>query len=151
MPPLKTVIIGIGNPDHGDDGVGPAVAHLLQKRNRTSALIIDAGIVPENFLGPVISALPARVLLIDACDFNGAPGDFRLFNRSELQHLTVRGFSTHTPPLNLLANFIYAETGAEIWLLGIMPGQTARPGLSPAVTAALPRLASFIESWTETG
>jgi hydrogenase 3 maturation protease len=126
------------------------VAQLLLARKQTRALIIDAGPVPENFLGPVIAARPERVLIVDACIFNGAPGEFRLFDQTEFDRLKVSGFSSHNPPLSLLAELIAAETGAEIWLLGIMPESTAGPTITPAVQSALEEIVSFIESWTET-
>jgi hydrogenase 3 maturation protease len=144
---LKTVILTVGNWERGDDGVGTRIAGLLKKRNRTRAIIFDAGVVPENYLGPVIDARPDRVLIVDACLFNGEPGEFRIFDRAEFGNLMVAGFSTHNPPLSLVADLIHAETGAEIYLLGIRPKTATGNQLSPAVQAALEEIVSFIESW----
>lgn len=148
---MSTVIICVGNLERGDDGVGLYIADLLRKRGRTKAKIIKAGVVPENFIGPVINARPERILFIDACLFNGNPGEFRLFDHSQLENLTPSNFSTHTPPLNLIAELLKSETDAEIWLLGIRPSEPhGGAELSPPVRAALNEIVSFIEAWTDT-
>ncbi|MCX7731944.1 MAG: hydrogenase 3 maturation endopeptidase HyCI [candidate division WOR-3 bacterium] len=146
---MRTVIIGVGNPERGDDGVGIRVAEMVRALNLPGIVLIDAQTVPENCLGPVIEARPDRILFVDACRFSGEPGEFRLFDRSEFDRLEVTGFSTHTPPLNLIAELLAAETGAEVYLLGINPSDN-RTGteLSPAVRQALPEIVSFITTWT---
>ncbi|MEO0020903.1 MAG: hydrogenase 3 maturation endopeptidase HyCI [candidate division WOR-3 bacterium] len=145
---MSTVIIGIGNPERGDDGVGVHIAEMLGALNLPGIVLIDARTVPENHLGPVIKARPDRILFVDACRFSGEPGEFRLFDRSEFDRLEVAGFSTHTPPLNMIAELLAAETGAEVYLMGIMPSDTrAGTELSPAVRQALPEIVSFITAW----
>ncbi len=145
---MRTVIITVGNPERGDDGVGSRIAEMLKEKNLPEVVIIDARTVPENYLGPVIEARPDRLLFVDACRFSGEPGEFRLFDRSEFDQLEVSGFSTHTPPLNLIAELLADETGAEIYLLGINPSNN-REGteLSPAIQQALPEIVSFITAW----
>lgn len=146
---MSTVIICVGNPERGDDGVGSHIVRLLQEKNLTGVVIIDARTVPENYLGPVIQARPERVLFVDACRFSGEPGEFRLFDRSEFDRLEVTGFSTHTTPLNLIAELLFAETGAEVYLLGINPSDTTTgTELSPAIQEALPEIVSFVTAWT---
>ncbi len=145
---MSTVIIGVGNPELGDDGVGIRIAEMLKEKNLSGVVIIDARTVPENYLGPVIEARPERILFVDACRFSGEPGEFRLFDRSEFDRLEVTGFSTHTPPLALIGELLADETGAEVYLLGINPSDN-RTGtdLSPAVRQALPEIVSFITAW----
>ncbi len=147
-----TVVIGVGNRFRGDDGVGCRVIELMSSRINelmsSKVKLINAGVVPENYIEPVVKVNPARVLFIDACDFGGEPGEFRLFPQSDFERLKVGGFSTHTVPLSMIAQIIATVSNARVWLLGIEPGER-RTGadFSPAVASALPRVVDFILSW----
>lgn len=148
---INAVVVGIGNVLRGDDGIGCRAVRLLQEAggfHPAGVKLIDAETVPENYLGVLIREKPDRVLLVDACDFGGRPGEARIFAFSELRRLELRGFSTHTLPLNMLAEVIAGATGARVWLLGVQP-QTVRDTreLSPAVAGALPRVAALIRQW----
>ena len=68
----RTFIAGIGNPDRGDDGVGPAVIAALADR-----LPADTRAIPlRGDLLPLLDAWPSaeRIVLVDACAERGAPG-----------------------------------------------------------------------------
>ncbi len=147
----RTVVVGIGNPARGDDGVGTMIAEKLmidEGIDRHRVLVIDAGSVPENYLEPIIRELPRQVVLIDACNFGAVPGEFRFFNPEELAHLQLKGFSTHTLPLNTLATVITQETLSPVWLFGIQPARTGLgETLSSPVSAAVPRALGFLRGW----
>ncbi len=132
--------------------MGGEVARWLKDITPDDVAVIDAGVVPENYLGPIMKFQPERVLLVDACQFNGAPGEFRLFDRTALANLTIAGFSTHTPPLSLFAELIREATGAEVYLMGIQP-DVLNTGyqLSPALVSALPAIVGFIQRWVSVG
>ena len=68
-------VVGIGNPQSGDDGVGPEVVRLL--RGRTRAMLFDCETAPENFIGPLAEARPASILLVDATPTGSTPGGRR--------------------------------------------------------------------------
>lgn len=141
------VVVGIGNRWRGDDGIGCKVARLLQEQGLKA---IDAEMVPENFLGVIARENPRRVLLVDACDFGGVAGEFRIFAADELDRLNFSGFSTHTLPLNMLAKLISSLCGARVWLLGVQPESVAGgEKLSPIVEAALPKIIDFLQHWLE--
>ena len=132
-----TVVLGFGNRLWGDDGAGSILAERLQEAN-PGAPIIDGGMVPENFLEKVAAARPESILLIDAGDFGGAPGEWRLFSGEEL---AFTGISTHAGSPRMLATYLERRTGAQVTLLVIQPG---KPGqgetLSPEVEASLSSL-----------
>lgn len=141
------VVVGIGNRWRGDDGIGCKIARLLQEQGWKA---IDAEMVPENFLGVIARENPARVLLVDAGDFGGVAGEFRIFAADELGRLNFRGFSTHTLPLNMLAKLISSLCGARVWLLAVQPESVAAgEELSPVVEAALPQIIDFLRHWRE--
>ncbi len=140
------VIIGVGNRLRGDDGVGPQL--LDELAGLDSVHRFDVGSTPENFILPVARLGPRRILVVDACDFGGRPGEFRLFDRGQVQGLAYGLLSTHTLPLSLTVEMLALETKARVWLLGVQPaGIEFNTGLSAPVRAALPALVEFVRRW----
>jgi hydrogenase 3 maturation protease len=127
--------LGIGNELRRDDSVGLAVIDGL------GALIDDSSIslvkcheVPENFTGRVKRFNPACVILIDAADFGGAPGEVRVFELNELEGIEI---TTHRPSLAMLGEYLQSETSAGIFVIGIQPADREfGEGLSPAARRA---------------
>jgi hydrogenase 3 maturation protease len=146
LTPDRVAVVGVGNRMRGDDAVGPAVIDALD--GLPGAALFDAGAAPENHIQPLARATPARVLLVDACDFGAQPGEFRLFTRAEVEELSYGFLSTHTLPLNLTMEMVVQETGAEVCLLGVQPAAIEfGAALSGPVAAALPRVVEFVRRW----
>jgi hydrogenase maturation protease len=90
----RRIVIGIGNPDRGDDAAGPSVVKLLRGS-------LPAGIELSAYGGDV-AALVSRLegaeeaFLIDACASGAQPGTVRRFDvtAASLPH-GVFGLSTH--------------------------------------------------------
>jgi len=114
----KVLILGVGNPLRGDDGAGPYLVEQL--KGRVNATLLDCEEVPENFLGQIAESQPSSVLIIDAIDFGMNPGAAALFEEDQLP--TGRGLSTHHSSLQLFIKWVKAETGAQVFVLGIQPG-----------------------------
>ena len=130
----------------GDDAVGCMVADEL--KGLEGVVIFDAGTAPENYIEPIIELAPERLLLIDACAFEGEPGEFRLFPREELDRLAGGLVSTHTLPLGMTVALLGQQIKADIHLLGIQPGSLEfDSGLSEAVSRALPGVVEFVKRW----
>jgi len=141
-------VLGVGNRMRGDDAIGPRAIDALQ--GQTRALLIDCGTAPENFIGPLVAAQPARVLFIDACALpgGGRPGEFRLFSRQQVDELAAGLVSTHTLPLGLTVALLGQQVSAEIALLGVQPAQIEfGQDLSPELSAALPGIVRFVRDW----
>ena len=73
--PLRLLVAAIGNPDRGDDGVGPAVARVLKRHMPAGVRILECG-------GDVLELVDtwagsAAAILIDASDPAGNPGRIR--------------------------------------------------------------------------
>jgi hydrogenase maturation protease len=116
-------IVGIGNPDSGDDGVGPEVVRLL--KGRTRAALFDCGGVPENFIGPIARARPKTVVLVDAVPIPSgapAPGTVALYALSSLREAT---FHTHAASPALFLDVLVERTRAECFMIGIQPKAVA--------------------------
>jgi len=137
----RTVIVGVGNVMRGDDTFGPSVARRVQGRVR--AEVIDAGMVPENFLGKIAAFEPERVLLVDAVDFGGQPGETALL---EPEDLATTNFGTHLPSLALLESFLSAESTVRVLVLAAQPVTTELDGpLSEEMAAAIEETVRMIE------
>ena len=127
-----TVVITAGNPWRRDDGVGPYISERL--RGVPGLAVIAAGQNPENIVDEVLALRPARVLVIDAADFGGRPGELRLLAAEQIPSCTL---STHMIPLNVITALIQDETGAAATFLGIQVATvTPGEGLSPPVQQA---------------
>ncbi|MCS7224419.1 MAG: hydrogenase maturation protease [Armatimonadetes bacterium] len=113
------VIVGVGNPMRGDDGVGSLIAGQLSQFHPDR--VFDAGAVPENFLGPILNKRPSVCLFVDAVDFGGQPGDWQLVSLSDLEDKLP---TTHTLSLSLLGQLL-EEADIQCWVLAIQPQQIA--------------------------
>ena len=129
----QTCLLGIGNRYWHDDGVGSYIAESLE--SCTEFDVVDAGFIPENYLETVAGKHPDTILMIDATDFGGAPGQVRLLYPDKVAN---SGISTHAGSLRMLAEYLGARTQARIAVLAIQPADTsAGEGLSPAVSSTL--------------
>jgi len=137
----RTLILGIGNPLRGDDGLGPALIGRLQ--GKVAAILIDGGEAPENYLGPIEAAKPQVVLLVDAADLQAAPGDMALLERDQLAQT---GISTHNVSLGLLAEVVHRMSGAEVLALAVQPRfNSFGAGISEQVARTLDLLEQVLQ------
>jgi len=133
--------MGVGNTLRGDDGFGPALVERLA--GRTRAVCIDAGTTPENQTAPVLRARPDAVIVLDAADFGGEPGELSLIEAGRISE--CGGATSHSMSLRLLADYLTGETGARMALLAVQPADTrfGKP-LCARVAEALDAAASAI-------
>jgi hydrogenase 3 maturation protease len=140
---MRTLILGVGNPLRGDDAIGSEIAKELIKLGWDN--VIDAESAPENFLLKVLEKRPERVILIDACDFSGETGEFRLFKKEEWARISPASFSTHTLPLSLFMSLLEKECGCEVYLLGIQVKQLDFASeMSPDLLEAKKKIIDFL-------
>ena len=129
----RVCLLGIGNRYHHDDAVGPYLAEAIETRPDYD--VIDAGIIPEDYVELTARKHPDTILMIDATDFGGEPGEVRLLYP---EHVAYSGVSTHAVSLRMLAEFLQARTHARVGLLAVQPADVSDgKGLSPAVSATL--------------
>lgn len=136
----RIVYMGMGNILRGDDGIGPKLVEVLREKG---AEAVDAGTVPENYVGPVKRLEPDTIVMIDAVHLDREPGSVELLKRDEI--LENSGFSTHSLSPVLVMERLESETGAVVFMLAIQPG-TLKLGdpLSPAVSCLLTTLPNFL-------
>ena len=130
----KVIILGMGNTLRSDDGAGPILASRI--KNKVPFLVWEAGASPENYLGKIIQEKPDTVLIIDAVDFGGLPGEFKILEADQLR--TVNLFSTHNASISLLTNYLQSNLKMDIIILIIQPKSiTLGDRLSPEVDKSI--------------
>lgn len=149
--PTRIAILGVGNESNGDDGAGVQVVRLLSARLPATpgVLLIDAGTAPENFTAPLRRFKPDLVVEIDAAEQDADPGAVAWLDWRDADGLSA---STHTLPPSVLAEFLVADLGCRVEILGIQP-KALEPGtpLSAEVASAAARLADALYRWLTTG
>lgn len=129
----RVCLLGIGNRYHHDDAVGSYLVEAIESRPDYD--VIDAGIIPEDYVEKTARKQPGTILMVDATNFGGEPGETRLLYPDQI---TYSGVSTHAGSLRMLAEYMQARTHARIALLAIQPADTsAGKGLSVPVTNTL--------------
>lgn len=114
----SVVLLGVGNPDRGDDGFGSLLARQIGSRAGLKSIVCED--VPENYTGVVRQYEPETIILADAIEIGSEPGDVVLL---DAKSLTDDRFSSHKPSLKLLMDYLAMETGADTYLLGVQPGR----------------------------
>ena len=137
----KTILVGIGNHLRGDDMAGALFIESIA--GKVSINCINAGSVPENYLERITDFNPEKVVFIDAADFEGMPGEIRLFTPEDIRN----GFcTTHTGSMTMITSYLRNRiTGVEIHFIAIQPHTLEfNAPLSSSVRRAIDTLADFL-------
>lgn len=142
----KVLILGIGNPLRGDDAAGPELIRRLSSPSLPTLkpmLLLDVGEVPENYVGKIVKERPDTVVLVDAVDLGASPGTVRVVEKDDIG---AEFFSTHSVSLNMVADYIDKETSADVFVLGIQPGNLAfKEEISEPVRESLEKIVKVLE------
>jgi hydrogenase maturation protease len=139
---MHTIVLGLGNLVHADDGVGVHAIHALQLDSRVppGTALIDGGTQGLSLLAHIACA--DRLLVIDAIDAGELPGTLLRFEGRALKGLPGKasihqlGFADLMIALDLLG-----EAPGEVVVLGVQPGSTAwGADLTPVVELVIPSL-----------
>ena len=141
----RVVVLGVGHVLRADDAAGPAVAQAL--RPRFADRVFDGGQAPENFVGPVRCSEPDTIIVVDAADFGGSPGEIKIAAAGEVVGEMT---GTHAAPVSMLMTLLSEETGACTHLIAIQSKSTALGGamcaeVGDAVRGVVAELESLLE------
>lgn len=135
----KTLIIGVGNTLRGDDGLGPLLIQQLD--GKVEADLLDAGEVPESYLGRIIDSCPDTVVVVDVVKMQAPFGSVAVIEIDDLAHLSC---STHKFSLALFMRYIQQLTGADVFLVGVQSNTlTFGHEMTPQVQASLKVLEQY--------
>jgi hydrogenase 3 maturation protease len=145
----KVVVLGVGHALRADDAAGSAVAEAL--RARFPDRVFDGGQAPENFVGPVRRAKPDTIIVVDAADFGGRPGEVRVADAGEV---TGDMTGTHAAPVSVFMTVLSEQTGAGVHLVAIQSKSNALGGVmcaevAAAVTSVVTELETLLDGGTK--
>ncbi len=145
----KVAILAIGNTLRSDDGLGPVFVRRI--KDKVAFKVFDAGTTPENYFGKIIKEAPDNLIIIDAVDFGGKPGEIAIIEGNALK--TTNLFVTHNASISLVTSYLQNNLAADIISLVIQPKTIAfGDKLSQEVTEALDKLEGwFCEAGKEEG
>jgi hydrogenase maturation protease len=138
-PRPRSLVIGVGNPDRGDDGAGRAAARWLLNHPPAGVDIIEHDGEVSSLLASLDGA--ATTYLIDACTSGAAAGTVQRFDAGAAP-LPQDAFSLSTHGLSLAEAIELARTLGRLpdrCIVYAIEGDTFEPGasLSPPVKAAI--------------
>jgi hydrogenase maturation protease len=142
-----TLVLGLGNPLRGDDGVGPFVVKALEERHLPQGVeALDGGSGGLALL-QIIEGRD-RVIVIDAAEMGRQPGEFVRFQPEEARFAQrSEEFSFHETGLGEALALAKAldQPLPEMVIFGVQPAQMDwGESLSPAVRVAVPDLVEAI-------
>jgi hydrogenase maturation protease len=143
QPPVCTLVLGLGNPLMGDDGLGLAALERLATRwvVPPEVQLLDGGTGGLQLLPPIEDA--DRLILLDAIEAGEAPGRLVVLERDELPRYFAHKLSPHEIALRdvLALAELRDRLPADLVAIGLQPGRvTMGPGLSPEVEAGVPAM-----------
>jgi len=136
----QVIVLGIGNTLRSDDAVGSILASRI--KDKVPYTVWDAGVSPENYLEKIIGEKPDTVLLIDAADFGGKPGEYRVLESQDLK--TANLFFTHNASVSLLINYLQSSFKVDIIILIIQPKFV---GFGDTLSEEVARSSDELEEW----
>lgn len=143
----STLIVGLGNPLRGDDGVGCRLVTELAGRDLPPEVeVLDGGMAGLGLLD--IMAGWERVVVVDAADVGQEPGTYVRFTPADARLVPASDhFSLHHAGLGEVLALARAlgRSLPELVVFGVQPaGVGWRQGLSAAVESVLPALADAV-------
>jgi len=138
----RTVVLGLGNPLMGDDGLGLAALERLREQWEIPGVeLVDGGTWGMNLL-PLVEE-STNLILLDAIRSGDAPGTLVEWERDRLPRYLSLKLSPHQIDLReVLALAEWRDTmPEEVVAIGLAPRDVVMtPALSPEVEAGLERM-----------
>ena len=138
----RVCLMGLGNSEQGDDGLGVWLAEELIALGVPDVLV--AGTTPESFLSTATDQEFDHVVFLDAAEFGSEPGSVVFLSMEQIESRFPQ-VSTHKISLSVLAKFIESNEITRAWLLGVQPESTRLgASISPRVSATLDVLRDWL-------
>ena len=134
------LIMCIGNIDGGDDAIGPYIADKLM-REEGDLVVLNCGIVPENFTSVVKQHNPKNLIIVDAVEMGLDAGEIRIVPKDKIG---VMHISTHGIPISVLISYL-EQYVKNITFIGIQT-ETMSGEISKNVKKSGERLVKIIKN-----
>lgn len=113
------VVIGLGNPDRADDGIGIELVSRL-RAHFPEQVFLETEQSVESLVSRFLDKEEIdTIVFVDASDFGGVPGEVKFFKAEDTERF-VPAISTHKVPITILMRLIQ-EKGKIPILLGVQP------------------------------
>jgi len=147
----KTVVLGIGNPYLGDDGVGIAVATELQHRSMGGCTLVRAHQTFDLWLLSEYSGA-SRLIIVDAVRSGSAPGTVTEYEVAPRPGPLSSLPGLHSLGLHDLVDFAsrMGLVSCPVTVIGIEPKDCkVGEGLSPEVKRAIPEVIALVTAMSQ--
>ena len=139
----RVLILGLGNPLLGDEGIGVRVVEELKGLELPDGVtVVEGGTAGLGLIGLMEGY--QRVIIVDAADMGHPPGRVVRFTPLEAQFKTVEApLSLHQIGLGEVLALAKAleVVPAELVIIGVQPSRVEGGiGLSPEVEGAIPQI-----------
>jgi len=130
-------IVALGNPYRRDDGIGPALVDRLREEGLPSVDCLDLGDAGFDLVH-VVADYDA-VVIVDAVDFGGDPGEIVVFDPADPATAPDRRGTHGTDPFELLdVATRLSDSTTPVRVVGVQPAETGYGDeLSPPVAESL--------------
>jgi hydrogenase 3 maturation protease len=138
----RVCLMGLGNTDYGDDGLGVRLAEILAEAGVPNVII--AGTTPDRFVCRVADEGFDHLIFFDAVEFGGVPGSVVFLNSKQMANRFPQ-ISTHKVSLGMLAKWAESNGKTRAWLLGVQPESLKQAMLlTPKLQATLEMLTQLL-------
>ncbi len=133
----KVAVLGVGSELRGDDVAGIMAAEQIERISRPKTTAPELKVfmgqtAPENLTGEIKRFRPTHLIIIDAADLDGQPGEIVLI---EPEDVGGTSFCTHSLPTKVMTDYLLQSFNFQIIIIGIQP-KTLAVGASPSKEVA---------------
>ena len=114
----RVCLVGIGNPDRGDDALGLRLAETVRDLGYPDVILAER--TPERWTERLARGAFQTVVFLDAVGMSAAPGDVIFLEGTEIVARYPQ-VSTHKLSLGTIARLIEAAGPTRVFLLGVQP------------------------------
>lgn len=143
----RLAVLGVGSVLRADDAAGMHIVQNLTERIDPqlypNVRFFPGETAPENYSGKIRQFMPTHLLIVDAADVGLSPGSI-----ADIRPEDVGGpsFCSHMLPLKIMIDYLVAETGTAVTLLGIQYQSLAFDApMSPAMEQAVESVCRTLE------
>ncbi len=152
----RIVVLGVGNILNRDEGAGVHAVKELEKRLpqdwKDKIELVDGGVLGLDLLPGVEQA--THLLILDAADFQGRPGEIKEFSGEELKTFFTGKISWHQLGFQEVLEVarVRGRYPEQVHLIGVQPGNMeVGPGLSQDLEQALQEMTAraldILKTW----
>ena len=114
----RVCLVGVGNPDRGDDSFGLRLAEAVRDLGYPDVILAER--TPERWTEGLARGGYQTLVFLDAVGMSAAPGDVIFLEGAEIAARYPQ-VSTHKLSLGTIARLIEAAGPTRVFLLGVQP------------------------------